>query len=99
MIQPTILPDGTPQWIKAPGARKDYSRDWADWLGTDTIASSSWSADDTGISVESSTHTDKTTTVWLSGGVVGKTYRVVNTIVTTGGRTEVKSIKINVKEQ
>lgn len=98
MAEPVILPDGVPQWTKDPGALKDYERDWSSWLGTDKINLSNWSAPD-GIVIESFEKTDTHTTVWLSGGILGKRYRIKNTITTDGGRTEVASIEIVIQRK
>lgn len=81
--------------IKDPDEVLDFRRDWArdlDALGDpDTIASSQW-LPDPGITVltdaeRKASHDAKTATVWLSGGVLGQTHKVVNRITTTGGRT------------
>lgn len=43
---------------------------------------------------------DKTTTrtkIWLSGGVLGQSYEIVNRIVTAGGRTMDQTVKLKVK--
>lgn len=71
----------------------DYTIYWAKLLGTDTIASSSWSVP-TGITSSSNTNTTTTTTIWLSGGAIETEYQVENTIVTAGGRTHVRTLLI-----
>lgn len=91
-------PQGLPQWSKDPGANKDYTIDWTEWLNGDTVSASTWSVP-SGLTKGSSSLTTLMTTVWLSGGVAGKTYRVTNTIVTAGGRTEVRSFEIAVRPQ
>ena len=45
------------------------------------------------------THTATKATVWLSGGQAGATYTVTNRIVTTGGRTDDRSIAIKVEDR
>lgn len=90
------LPDGTPSWEKDPEANKDYELLWSNWLAGDTIVTSVWEAP-TGITLASPTQTTVSTKVWISGGVLGKRYRVQNKITTTGGRTEVQSIEILIK--
>jgi len=80
-------------WEKDPGALLDYTVDWELWLSSDTIATSSWSAD-TGITVVTSTNDTTSATVWLSGGTAGTVYDVVNRIVTAGGRTDDRTITI-----
>lgn len=86
-------------FVKDPDDVLDYQIDWSDWLPTgDTISTSTWTAD-TGITVDSESETTTVATVWLSGGTVGNTYSVRNRIVTTGGRTKDKTIRIRVVEQ
>jgi len=81
------------KWTKDADATLDYTIDWEDWLGTDTVSSSTWTSD-SGITIDSSTNTATTTTVWLSGGTAGATYAVNNRIVTIGGRTEDRQLHI-----
>ena len=86
-------------FIKDPDAVLDYTVDWTEYLnGTspeDTISTSSWSADG-GITVDSSDNNTKTATVWLSGGTAGRKYSITNQIVTSGGRTDERTITVNV---
>ena len=46
------------------------------------------------MSKESDSKSTTATTVWLSGGVAGQSYSVVNHIVTAAGREEDRTIKI-----
>lgn len=74
----------------------DYSIDWTNALGTDTISSSTWSVQDGGLAVQSSSFSAKQTIVWLTSGVAGTTAVVKNTVTTTGGRVLVQSLQIPV---
>jgi hypothetical protein len=101
-------------FIKDPQAILDYKFDWAsntngggadidDWLAAgETIASFVMTAD-AGITVESSSSTDTNTsvTVWLSGGQVGKTYEVACRITTTStpARVDERTIAIEVRNR
>ena len=75
----------------------DYTIDWTDYLTAtspiDSISTSTWT-EPTGITVNSSDNSALKTTVWLSGGSVGSKYRLTNRIVTTGGRTDDRTITI-----
>jgi hypothetical protein len=73
----------------------DYMINWSPWLGTDTINTSTWTVP-TGITKVTSTNTTTTATIWLSGGTEGKMYEVVNTIITSGGRTDYRTLLIEV---
>lgn len=72
----------------------DYQFDWR-MLGADTISTSEWSAD-TGIDIGINSHSDTTTTVWLSGGVAGRVYQVVNKITTANARIAHQSLTVRV---
>lgn len=82
-------------YVKDPNARLDYTIDWStDWLvPTDTIVGSTFSAP-TGITVDSSTFTATTTTVWLTGGTANTEYLVTNHITTAQGRQEDQTLII-----
>jgi hypothetical protein len=84
--------------VKDPDAVLDYSINWSTWLGDDTIAASTWTADNDGLTVVSSSNTTTATTVWLSGGV-GGIYNLRNRIVTAGGRTDDRTIQIVVEQR
>lgn len=81
---------------------KDYQRDWTKELarpdGPDTIATSTWIVQP-GLTKNSDTHTATTATVWLSGGVLGTEYEVRNVITTAGGRTEVATWTIEMRQK
>lgn len=88
---------GTNTFLKDPSDVLDFQLDYSVWLNSDTISTSSWDAE-SGITVDSDTKTDTTTTVWLSGGAAGRRYIVTNTITTVGGRTKQQSINIVLQE-
>ncbi len=86
-------------FVKLLDEVKDFVLDWSDELGPDTISQSVWAI--TPVSVpplvqDSETNTTTTTTIWLSGGDLGKDYTLQNTIVTAGGRTCIASIEVRV---
>lgn len=83
---------------KDPDEVLDYQIDWSARLGDDTIASSAWETPD-GITQDSDSNDDTTTTIWLSGGSAGESYTFTNRIVTDGGRTMDQSVKLKVKEK
>ena len=86
--------------FKAPTEVLDFQQDWAAELDADTISTSEWALD-TGITKDSDTNTDTTATAWISGGTEGKTYKVVNTIVTASNpaRTHVKEWFLRIQHQ
>lgn len=81
---------------KDPDEVKDYGINWATLLSTDTIATSTWTVPDE-ITMDSDSHTTTATTVWLSGGTAGESYSLLNRIVTAGGRTYDRTVKLKMK--
>jgi hypothetical protein len=87
--------------LKDPDAVLDYSINWAPWLGTDTISTSTWivSGPDSAMVVDSDSESTTVTTVWLSGGTLGLSYTVTNRVVTTAGRTDDRSIGFSLRSK
>lgn len=85
-------------FVKDPSAVLDYVWNWSSWLGVDTIASHTVTAA-TGLTVDSSAATTTAVTAWLSGGTAGQSYTVTCRIVTAAGRTDERSITIQVVER
>lgn len=90
-------------FLKDPDAVLDYAVDWSDFLSatdpSDTITESSWTSDDSGITIDSDSSTDTEAKVWLSGGTVGKRYALTNHILTAGGREDDRTIYIRVRQK
>ena len=88
--------------IKDPDSVVDYQIDWSATMGesspNDTIATSSWSADN-GLTVDSDSNTTTTATVWVSGGTRATYANLVNTITTVGGRTHERTIVIKLQDR
>ena len=85
-------------FIKDPSSILDYQVNWATFLGTDTISRSAWTVP-TGITQASDTNTTTTATIWLSGGTDGSDYELANKIVTAGGRTAERTIRILARQR
>ena len=84
---------------KDPDAVLDWVWDWNEWLDEgETISTSTFIAS-VGITMDSTSNTTKTATVWLSGGTAGQVYQVTNRIVTSAGRTDDRSITIRATER
>ena len=94
------------------GAVADFKFDFAPLTNGQTGAESDWLASgetitsktvtvDSGITKDSDTITDTSTsvTVWLSAGTAGTKYRVNCEIVTSAGRTDQRSMMIKVVER
>lgn len=91
---------------KDPDAVLDYGRDWSEWLGEgETITAHTVSLTDvegepsTAVTIDSDAHTDTTTTAWISGGTAGETVLVVFHVVTSAGREDDRSVRLNIVER
>lgn len=88
----------TSQFTIDPDAVLDYSFDWSAWLSdTETIDSHEFVTTD-GITVDSSTETSGVVTAWLSGAT-GTRQKVTCRITTDQGRTDDRTITLNVRER
>ena len=86
-------------FTKDPDSVKDYQINWESWLnGQDTLSTSNWTVP-SGITEDSSTVSTTAATIWLSGGVVGNNYELVNRVVTVGGRTQDQTLIIKCEER
>lgn len=89
---------GSPDFVKDPDSTEDYPFVWAGELDGDTISSSTFVLPD-GLTQVSTSNTTTMATIFVSGGTDGQTYRITNRIVTAGGRTWDKTIRIQVSEK
>lgn len=87
-------------WTKDPASTLDYSVDWDadDWLGTDTIATVTWTVP-SGVASVSTSATTTVATIFLSGGTVGQDYDIGCLITTAGGRTDERTIRLQVRQR
>lgn len=82
---------------KDPDEVLDYTLDWSDRLGIDTIATSTWPDPPEDIVIDSDSFDMTSTLLWLSGGTVDTQYIFTNRIVTAGGRTMDQSVRLKCK--
>jgi hypothetical protein len=93
------------EWRKPTTDTLDYQMDWDDWLSaiTDTIATSTWTAEpSTGIDIDgppAPSHTPVSTKIWISGGTDQQTYTIYNTITTAGGRTRTRYFTLHIRKK
>lgn len=87
------------QYDHAPGADLDYGFDWKTngWLEPDeTIASSTWSVQPAGITLSRLQIAEgNITSVFAAGGTNGRQYVLTNTITTSEGRTDSRTIRLH----
>ena len=96
------MPIAVERWPdKDPADVLDYAVQWAEQLAlvtpADTIGGVTWVVP-AGLVLGSQFVVGSLATCWLSGGVAGTDYTVGCRIVTTGGRTLERSVKLHVKE-
>ncbi len=89
---------------KDPADVLDYGLDWAEALNqtspADTISSTTWTVP-AGLTAGAQFVVGSVATTWLSGGAAGAEgadYTITCRIVTAGGRTLERSVKLMVKE-
>lgn len=87
--------------LKDPQSVIDWTFSWSSYLqSSETISTSTWAVTPTTTSpltVDSDSETTTATTVWLSGGLLGQVYRVVNTITTNQSRTEERTLVVRIE--
>ena len=83
---------------KDPNATLDYVFDWTAWLAGDTISTSTWAPLPSDLTSVSTSNTTLTTTIFVSGGTPGRTYRLRNRITTAGGRTDDQTAELVILE-
>lgn len=85
-------------YLHDPEAVLDYGVDWSAWLGTDTLASVTWTVP-TGLVLASQANTTTVATAWISGGVAGSVYTVECKVTTAAGRTDERSFQLRCQER
>lgn len=83
---------------KDPNEVLDYTINWVNRLGTDTISTSVFTVD-SNLTVGSTSNTSTTTTVWLSGGTEGATGNILNRVTTTNGRTMDETVLLPIRSK
>jgi hypothetical protein len=84
---------------KGPAEVLDYDLDWTARIRSDTIVSSAWAftSTDDSMAIEQTLQSGASTKVWLSGGTLGRSYVLKNSIATAGGRDMEQSVQILVR--
>jgi hypothetical protein len=88
---PVMKPD------KDPDETRAYAIDWSDHLGAATISTSTWTVEQGSVSVSTDTETTTVATVVLTGGTIGETAQLRNTMVSSAGETLKQSIRVRVR--
>jgi len=87
---------------KDPQARVDHGFDWSAYLAGQNIVASLWivtPGEAGGVVVEADAHEAQRTSVRLSGGMVGRLYRVTNRVTLSDGQEDERSSLVRVEER
>ena len=89
---------------KDPSELLDYTIDYSGLLSVtdppDSIASSAWTVEPTGLTIEFEEIGDDQTTVWISGGTkLESRYKLINHIGTVSGREFERTILIIIRNK
>ena len=83
-----------------PTSVLDYAFDWSAWLDDgETITASTWKIPARISQTTPASSIDGSlTTVWLTGGAIGHTYKIPNHITTSAGRQEDRSFDLEISD-
>lgn len=81
---------------QSENAARVYTVNWASELDTDTISTSTWSCEDSNVTIASDSNTTTTAYATISGSI-GE-YRIVNKIVTAAGETDERYIDLKIMD-
>ncbi len=81
-------------YIKDPAAKLDYMFDWTEFLGSDTIQTSTWTIPSGLTGSGEAIISNNKTKIFLAGGTLGKRYEIQNKVVSLGGREELQTFFI-----
>ena len=83
-------------FTKEPSEILDFQMAWADWLGSLTITTSTWSAP-AGITINAGSISGTSTTVRVSGGTWAQSYELSNTITASNGESETRRFTVKIQ--
>jgi len=89
-------------YLKDPQARIDHGIDWSASLTSQSVTDSLWSVSPVeagGLAVEDGGLEAARARVRLSGGLVGRLYRVTNSVTLSDGQALERSVTFRVEEQ
>lgn len=85
---------------KDPDEILDYELDWTARLAGDLIVTSTWimpTVSPGNLTKETDSFTTTSTFIWLSAGLLGSNYSLVNRITTLGGRRMDQTVRLRIK--
>ena len=91
--------NNTREYEHSPLAKLDYGFNWSSWLVSgETITASEWDVD-AGLTPTTPQINGATTSVFVEGGVAGTSYNLINSITTSVGRKDSRTIKVHCKNR
>ena len=91
--------DGKTAIDKDPAATLDYSMDWSAWLLEIEDSISTFTVTSVGCTIQGSNKNGNMLTAWIAGGAIGQDASVTFKIVTTGGRSDERTLFFNIKQR
>lgn len=91
----------TSEFTHGAGSTLDYGFNWSEWLQSgETITVSVWApATDLIFTNAAVTGTGTITSVFVAGGEAGKTYKLYNTVTTSAGRIDSRTLTLSCKKR
>lgn len=89
--------------LKDPLSALDYRVDWGQrYLADEALIESNWSVvpvESGGLTIDGTRFDELSATVNVSGGQIGKIYRLLNQVATNQGREDTRSILVRVESR
>ena len=82
----------------SPGETRNYSIAWTAPLNGDTISSSTFSVETGSVTIADSDNTTTSTSFALSGGTIGETAQLLNSVTTSAGETLEQRVLVRVRK-
>jgi hypothetical protein len=89
-------------YLKDAESRIDHGVDWSTYLAGQSIVASLWNVEPVeagGLVVEASAFEAARTSVRVSGGMVGRLYRLTNRVTLSDGQVDERSVTFRVEER
>lgn len=89
-------------YVKDPQARVDHAIDWSAYLAQQSLVASLWTVspqEDGGLQVEDAVFEAQRSSARLSGGIVGRVYRLTNRVTLSDGQVDERSVTMRVEER
>ena len=83
------------RFSQAEGSDLEYTGNWGPALHPETIISSTWLVVDGSATISNQASTDTTTSATITGPPCEST--IVNTVVTSGGQTDQRTVNLKIK--